>query len=119
LTFIDSEANFVDQQRTLVNFVKMRYISEIIARMGFFVSAPYCLQPVPAIQAFLTDLHHLPEPELFQASVMCESRGPHGHPGGLKKKKSLTWAKRKKEPSYTVRDPTLSALSLLFSFFAH
>eukprot|EP01095_Lingulamoeba_sp_RSL-Kostka_P014494 TRINITY_DN6330_c0_g1_i1.p1 TRINITY_DN6330_c0_g1~~TRINITY_DN6330_c0_g1_i1.p1 ORF type:complete len:181 (-),score=74.38 TRINITY_DN6330_c0_g1_i1:141-617(-) len=61
----------------LVNFKKMRYIASIIRQIEKFQKVPYCLDPVPSIQNWISNIHEkvsLKEDEYYDQSCKCEAR---------------------------------------------
>ena len=58
----------------LVNFDKCVMIANVIQRIQSLQQVPYCLQPIPEIQSYLSDLQILEEKELFELSLQREPR---------------------------------------------
>merc|ERR1712137_58040 len=74
LTFIDNEADFVDPEKRMINFVKMQYIGNIIRQIEKYQQGAYCLTPVPILQEYLMKLPYLEEKEMYGWSTKCEER---------------------------------------------
>ena len=80
LTFIDNESNWVDDEKRLINFVKLQYMTTIIRQIEKYQQGAYCLTPVPILQQYLTQLPILPEKDFYDHSHRCENKQGTQHP---------------------------------------
>jgi len=74
LTFYEDGNPDLIQNTRLINFRKMRFVSNLFLDIEQAQHTPFCLEKIESIQKFLLNLKPLDEKELFQLSLQREKR---------------------------------------------
>eukprot|EP01121_Diplochlamys_sp_Union-15-3_P015991 TRINITY_DN5365_c0_g1_i1.p2 TRINITY_DN5365_c0_g1~~TRINITY_DN5365_c0_g1_i1.p2 ORF type:complete len:177 (+),score=32.21 TRINITY_DN5365_c0_g1_i1:670-1200(+) len=77
LTFLfDGNPYFVLDTKDIINFSKMRKITQIIQQTQIFQQMPYCLEPIIFIQEFMLNREVMSEDQQYKKSIELEEKKP-------------------------------------------
>jgi len=74
LTFIEDANESILPGTNFINFIKLRYISEVIEKIQTYQTLSFNLDIVEFIQDYLTQNPVLTETELYKLSLICEEK---------------------------------------------
>lgn len=85
LTFLnDGNAEFANEEKKMVNFMKMTKIGKVVRHITSYQQAPYCLTSVGFVQDYIKGFHVLSDQELYDQSTLLEKRIPKAQRTAIK-----------------------------------